>query len=197
MQSTRRPARSLLAATFAVALVLSACGSDDGGEAPPTTSGFNAADHTDGETTTTEGDAIEATTAPADDADPQGVTIVRDQELRVTDSRALVTCDGGGEIEIAVGVEEVAIIGSCEEIEVDASGATVTVENTDDLNIDGHDNQVQAGAVADLDIEGNGNTVTADTVNEVDLDGNDNTVTWTSGSPEIDDDGSGNTVTQG
>lgn len=202
MQSTRSPIRPLLVATFAIVILLGACGSGgDSDSAPSTTSGFDgtediasdpAPDETQPDTT-----AADTTTAPADDTDPQVVTIVRDQELRVTESRARITCDGGGEIEIAVGVEEVEILGSCEEVEVDASGATVIVANTDDLDIDGNDNQVQASAVGDLDIEGHGNTVIADTVNEIDLDGNDNTVTWTTGSPEIDDEGSGNTVTQG
>lgn len=208
MTSMHRPTRTLLAAAFALTLLLGACGSDDGDDsAPPSSSGFDgtpdialddsASDDSTPDDSTPDDSTSDDKEAPTHTTVPQRVTINRDQDLRVTDARALVTCDGGGEIEIAAGVEDVEILGPCEEVDVDASGAAVKVETTDSLNVDGNDNQVQAGTVGELDIDGSGNSVLIYTASDIDIEGSDNTVTWTSGSPEIDDEGSGNTVSQG
>lgn len=106
-----------------------------------------------------------------------------------------VRCDSGGEIEVRADNVTLTVTGSCTDIDVEhASGARITAEAVDEVEITGSDNRVIATEVRQIDIEGDRNTVDVDSVGVIDVEGDDNTVTYGRGNPRIGSEGSNNTI---
>lgn len=133
--------------------------------------------------------------APEEAIDPDAptTTISDGEEARTSSDGATIQCDGGGDVYVYH--DSVTITGDCQEISIRATGVTVTIEETIELDVLGHGSVVTATTVRELEVVGNGNDVTLESVREIDFEGDDNTVAVASGTPDIDDEGTGNSVT--
>jgi len=186
----RRPlALSFAAVIAAGVLFLSACAPT--ATAPPADEDTTATQPADD--TGTDDGADDDTDA---DADVDIAAVVgAGQELRVRDaSQSVVECDGGGEVYVEY-AGPVVVTGVCNDIDIVADGAQVTLDSASEVDVDSSGNTVVAMQIGELDILGNDNTVTVQNVSDIDVEGSGNTVIF-GGSPDIDDTGSGNTLTR-
>ena len=148
------------------------------------------------DTTTTTAVSTTATSVLADSGSPDELEVPRGGEVRVTASSSVV-CNGGGEVYVLADGADVAITGSCQEVEVRSRGALIEVETTIEVDVYGSDNEIEVVEARETDVYGDGNTLVFDSVREIDVYGNNNQITFSAGNPEVDDEGQGNTVTQG
>lgn len=113
---------------------------------------------------------------------------------------------------IAAGTVSALLSGDCNDITVDAEGATVTLDDADsvtvtadgvvvivngsidDVRLQGNDGSVTSTGIDNLVIEGDTNTVTATDIDDINVTGSANTVAWSQGDGLVTDTGAGNTL---
>jgi hypothetical protein len=189
MQKSARGTWGAATVLLSCAALLAGCGEAADDDPEPTRSTTVETSPTTDATATSDGGTS---------ATPGVITVAQGQEHRITDpGTVLVTCDGGGDVKV-VAVATVTIAGECEDIDVEAEGATVTFETTRDLDVEGSGNTVTGVRALDLDVGGDRNQITVRQLRAVDAEGSDNVVKHgTALTPRVDDEGRGNSIGEG